>query len=128
MTSMIKDTNYARYIKEREGFEILETQFSFVCYKIKNNECFISHCYTSNDHRKSRSMSRLLFDLMDIAQNRGCDRITASIDLRDSNASLTLLAALKFGFIIKFADRGVLIIEKIFCQIDNDLGDKHGND
>jgi len=73
-------------------------------------------------------MSRLLFDLIDIAHDRGCDRIVASLDLRDSNASLTLLAALKFGFIVAFADKGVLIIEKIFCQIDNDLGDKHGID
>lgn len=126
MTSMIKDTNYARYIKEREGFEVLETQFSFVCYKIKDKECFISHCYTSNDHRQSRSMSRLLLDLIDIASDLGCDRITASIDLRDRNASLTLLSALKFGFKVKLADSGVLIIEKIFRYID--LGGQNGND
>lgn len=126
MTSMIINTNYARYIKEREGFEVLETQFSFVCYKIKGKECFISHCYTSNDHRQSRSMSRLLLDLIDIASNSGCDRITASIDLRDRNASLTLLAALKFGFKVKLADSGVLIIEKIFRYIDS--GGQNGND
>lgn len=122
---MISKTLYANYINEREGFQILETQFSFICYKIKNNECFISHCYTSNDHRQSRSMSRLLLDLIDIASQSGCDRITASIDLRDRNASFTLLAALKFGFKVTLADSGILIIENIFRYIDS--GEQNGN-
>lgn len=127
MTSMINDTNYAKYIKEREGFEILETEFSFVCYKIREKECFVSHCYTSKEHRQSRSMGRLLIELTDIAHSRECDRITASIDLRDPNASLTLLVGLKFGFKVKIAESGIIIIEKIFLKIDNDLGEQNGN-
>lgn len=127
MISMINDTNYAKYIKEREGFEILESQFSFVCYKIREKECFVSHCYTSKEHRQSKSMSGLLIELTDIASCRGCDRITASIDLRDTNASLTLLVALKFDFKVKIAESGIIIIEKIFLKIDNDLGEQNGN-
>lgn len=127
MISMINDTLYSQYIKEREGFEVLETQFSFVCYKIREKECFVSHCYTSKEHRQSRSMGRLLIELTDIAHSRECDRITASIDLRDPNASLTLLVGLKFGFKVKIAESGIIIIEKIFLKIDNDLGEQNGN-
>ncbi len=116
MISMINDTNYAKYIREREGFEVLETDLSFVCYKINGNECFVSHCYTSKEHRQSKSMTNLLAELTGLAKSRDCDRITSSIDLRDQNASLTLLVALKFGFRLKFAETGIIIIEKTISE------------
>jgi hypothetical protein len=109
---MISETLYANYINEREGFEVLETTKAFVLYKIKKDECFISHAYTHSEARCQNEMSKLIYDLEDISFKRGCSRISASIDLRDKNASRTLLASLKYGFKVILAENGIMIIEK----------------
>lgn len=110
---MISETLYANYINEREGFEVLETTKAFVLYKIKEKECFISHAYTHSEVRNRHEMSKLIHDLENISAKRGCSKINASIDLRDKNASHTLLVSLKYGFKVILAENGIMIIEKL---------------
>jgi hypothetical protein len=118
---MISETLYANYINEREGFEVLETPKAFVLYKIKDDECFISHAYTHSEVRNQHEMSKLIYDLENISFKRGCLKINASIDLRDKNASHTLLVSLKYGFKVILAENGIMIIEK---QIRNRQDDQ----
>lgn len=126
---MISETLYANYINEREGFEVLETCHSFILYKIKNDDCFISHAFTKVEFRKKHEMASLLLKLEELSLKRQCSKISASIDLRDKNASLTALASLKYGFKIVLAENGILIIEKSIAQINNDQGSsQYGND
>ena len=117
---MISETLYANYINEREGFEVLETTKAFVLYKIKDKECFISHAYTHSEVRNRHEMSELIHDLEDISLKRGCLKINASIDLRDKNASHTLLVSLKYGFKVILAANGIMLIEKLIGKRQSD--------
>lgn len=108
--SYIKDTLWADYIKEREGFKVLETDYSFVFYKIRNNECFISHIYTEPESRKLGLVRDLIGDLSQIAIDNGCRHLIATISLEVGEPENTLKAALKIGFKIYEAKNNVLII------------------
>lgn len=107
---MIKNTLYAKYIKEREGFEILEGDYSFCTYKIRDGELFIAHMYVEPEHRQ-KSLSRLMVDqLAIIAKENNCKAIVGTIDLRVGEPSNTLHAALKDGFKIYQANNDVILI------------------
>ena len=110
----IKDTLYAKYIKEREGFDILENDLGFVTYKINRDEknCFIGHMYIEESVRERGNGKSLIEGLSEVALEKECDVISASIDLRDKNASLTLQAALRIGFEVFKAEYGVILIIK----------------
>jgi len=109
---MISKTLYAKYIKERENFDVLETDSSFLTYKIKENSCFIGHAYVEKSARKKGGLRHIINDLSIIAKRNGCETITGAIDLRDSGASVTLLASLKIGFKVFQAESGVILIAK----------------
>lgn len=109
---MISETLFAEYIKEREGFEVMETEESFVIYKIKGELAFISHAFTRKNYRRDHYMSELLDALSEFLLSKRVSALSASIDLRDQNASTTLLASLKYGFEIKAAEQGIIFIEK----------------
>lgn len=108
---MISETLYAEYIKERENFDIIENENCFIIYKIKGDSAFISHSFTRKDLRQRGEMSTLLAELCSLLKTKDVLRLSATIDLRDVNASKTTLAALKFGFEIKAAENGILYIE-----------------
>lgn len=134
MTSMINDTLYAKYIKERENFDVIENDYCFILYKIKmipeannSNECFISHAFTDPVVRKDRRMSALMNELEEyVFSHAKCDRITATIDLRDKNASISLLASLKYGFKVILAENGIIFIQKVI-KFENAKGISDGN-
>jgi predicted GNAT superfamily acetyltransferase len=109
---MIKDTLYARYIFEREGIQIIENEVGFVTYKINETECFLANIYVDSSKRTNGEARSLLSKLEDIATVHNCQHITANIDLRDKNASSTMLAALKLGFKMVAANHDVLLISK----------------
>jgi hypothetical protein len=116
---MIKSTLYAKYIKEREGFEVLENEFSFLTYVINpNKECFIGHLYVDSKLREQGNCRNIINGLKIVAKKRGCNNIVASIDLRDKNASHTILCALQIGFKILSANNNLIVI-----SLDNLGGD-----
>lgn len=107
----LKNTLYAQYILEREGFEIIENETSFIVYKLKGEIAFIAHSFTVKEYRMRGSMSHLL-DLLKSALNKDEVKVlSATIDLRDRNATSTLQAALRYGFQVKAAENGILYIE-----------------
>ena len=109
---MISETLFSKYIKEREGFEVIETEECFVIYKIKGELAFISNAFTSKNYRRGHYMSELLDALSELLLSKKVKSLTASIDLRDQSASTTLLASLKYGFEVKAAEQGIIFIEK----------------
>ena len=109
---MIKDTLYAKYIKECEGFEVLENESGFLFYKIRDGECFLAHVFTEAEARKTGRARSLIDEVSEVAIKNDCEVVSASIDLRDKNASKTLAAALRVGFEVKAAEHGVMIIVK----------------
>ena len=107
---MIKDTLYMKYIKEREGFEIIESSEYFVLYKIRNGELFISHMYVKPEKRKSGLARMMTQELKQIAKLNECQCIVGTIDLRVGSPSNTLHAALEIGYKVINANNDIIII------------------
>ena len=109
---MIKDTLYAKYIKDRQDGEILENEFGFITYRIVEKECFIMDMCIDTSKRGRGFGKILVYDLERIALEKGCDVISANVHLWDKGASNTMLAALTVGFEIAQANNNVILIIK----------------
>jgi GNAT superfamily N-acetyltransferase len=109
---MIKNTLYAKYIEERRGLSVLETEDSFLTYKFCGDDCFIHDMYVVNAKRTIGVGRDLIGQLEDLAKAAGCKYISANIDLRTPGATNCLLASLNVGFEAKAAQGDALLIIK----------------
>jgi GNAT superfamily N-acetyltransferase len=107
---MIKDTLYAKYIKERQGREILENEDGFIIYEVIGKECFIADMFVVKDVRNLGVGADLIKKL--ILKNTDCEIITATIWLWDKGAKNTLRAAMAVGFELLRTEPGCLIVAK----------------
>lgn len=72
-------TLYAEYIKEREGFECLEYERSFITFRIDGKCCYIRDCYIKDGFRKSGLLRMMCQSVADLAKDRGCDHLLISV-------------------------------------------------
>lgn len=94
--NLIKDTLYGKYIEERLGAKILESEEGFIVYSVNNEECFILEMKIEN---KRKGIGRkFISDLSEIAKAAGCKYLAGSIDLKTSGSSNALLSAMLVGF------------------------------
>lgn len=110
---MLKDSLFAKYLKDRQGIEVLESEFGFITYKLNGEECFIVDMGVDEKFRLQGHGLKLLNQLEKIADENGAKVITGNIHLWDVNASNTLIAALKQGFKVVRAESNILLISKI---------------
>jgi len=116
---MLKDTLYAKYIKERDDREILEDEFGFITYKISGEECYINDMCIDLSERSGSRGRNLIEQLKEIALKLGCTFISANIYLADKGSSNTLFASLKVGFKVVKANHDILFIVKKIGGEDN---------
>lgn len=109
---MIKNSLYAKYMKERQNAEILENESGFVVYKFLEKECFINEMFVDTNKRSKGVGRALIYELEAIALEKGCDCISANIHLWDKGASNTLMAALSVGFEVSRSEQNILLIAK----------------
>lgn len=107
---MIKNTLYAKYIKERLDHEIIENESGFITYKINGNECFIADMYVDQDKRKNGIGTDLLTELKCIVIENNAEYITAHVHQFDKAAPNTLAASFKRGFKIHSANNNVITL------------------
>lgn len=110
MRRPISETLYCDYIKEREGFDLMETTQYFVTYKVRNNELFIGHMYVDPNYRQSGFAREMTRKLVSKAKEYGCQAVVGTVDLRAGDPNNTLMAALNIGFKIYQANNDVIVI------------------
>jgi GNAT superfamily N-acetyltransferase len=112
--SLIRNTLFAKYLKEKDGIETLENEFGFIGYKITGEECYITQMFTEPSVRGSGKGRELLSALEHLSKSAGCKFIATNIWYADAGASNTMGASLKAGFKLRFGDaRGILITKEI---------------
>ncbi len=109
---MIEGTLYAKYIKERRGLDVLESEHGFLTYKMNGEECFIADMCIEEDRRTAGHGRVLTSALEALAKDAGCKYISANIDLNAGGANNCLLAAMTVGFEVRAANLNVLLIVK----------------
>ena len=63
---------YAEYVKEREGYETLETGISFATYRVSGSEIYIRDIFVSRDFRDVDVGRRFIDDVVKIGKDSGC--------------------------------------------------------
>lgn len=91
-------SNYALYIAEREGFNIVESEKGFATYKIIDKECYVRDIYVRPEFRDKNIAKEMLDKITYIAIEKNCTHLSGSVDTNDKNATINLLAAFAYGF------------------------------
>lgn len=103
---------FQKYIFEREGLKLIETDHGFVSYGIDKNHLYIGDMYVEPQFR-GNNVGRSLIDILcEIAKKEKCSFVFARIRIWDRGRSVTMAAALKVGFQIHSLERDSIIISK----------------
>ena len=109
---VIKDTLYAKYIKERDQVEILENECGFLLYKIIGKDCLIVDLFIEAESRNLGECRKLVDELSLIAKSANCESLFGNIQINDPGSSRTMKAALAIGFEILSANIQLITIIK----------------
>jgi len=103
---------WANYIKEREGFETLESEHAFLVYKISGEECYIKDIFVEKEHRRFNLGTELADKCVQIARDAGCKFISGTVVPSTNGATVSMMSLLAYGFTIRAAQNDLIILIK----------------
>jgi len=103
---------YGKYIKEREGFEIIEDECGFATYVINGDECYLRDIYVLPEHRKTKVASSYSKIIEEIAKDKGCKFLTGTVYLGANGSTESLMAVMKAGFKLASTTKEKIILIK----------------
>lgn len=77
---------YAKYLKEREDVDTLETEYGFATYRLRGDDCYIMDIYVVPELRRAGLAAALADDVAKIAKALGYRVLTGSVDSRANGA------------------------------------------
>lgn len=103
---------WAEYIKEREGFETVETDKGVATYKISGEECYIKDIYVQKAFRKSGAGSEIADHIVKIAKANGCKTLSGTIVPSLNGSTGSMMALLQYGFKLHSSTQDLIILVK----------------
>lgn len=89
---------YLDYVKEREGFETLETEQGFAIFKVNGEECYIKDIYVKKEFRKENYASLMADKIAAEAKAEGCKFLAGSVSLECGDPTASIQVLLAYGF------------------------------
>lgn len=110
----MKKSLYAKYIKEREGKEIIELENGFATYRFLNEHVYIEDIFVEKEHRKDHLAASMADIIADIARKRNYSKILGSTCLNAQNPTISLKVLLSYGFKLHSIDEqnNMIYLEK----------------
>lgn len=90
-------SKFAAYIKEREGVDLIETEWGFAIYVIQKQECYIRDVFVYPEHRRSRECYGIADQIVAIAKEAGCTLLTGSVSPGTNNATASIEVLIGYG-------------------------------
>lgn len=104
---------YARYAKERMGFETIETPEGFLTYRLNGDgSCYIADLYVVPEAHKRGAASRLADQVVESLKGTGCTKLIGTVDVRTNGHEASLRVLLAYGFDVAEAHEGYLVLHK----------------
>ncbi len=103
---------YANYLKERHGVETIETPGGFLTYRIQAPECFLRDIYVAPEARREELGSVMVAKMEQIALEKGCKHVAATIVPSAAGATEALHAALHIGMRVAQVRGDAIILVK----------------
>ena len=105
---------YAAYVKEKEGLETLANDVGFAYYKVSSiAKIFdVSDFYIKPEFRNGLKSVKLFNELVKLAKEKGCDKITCCVVTYHQNPEASMYAVLRVGYKISHINDGIIYFYK----------------
>ena len=91
-------SNWANYLREREGKFVLERSEGFAIYTFIEKYCYIEDIYVAPEFRGSNVLPELMQEITTLALSKGYKWLLGSVDTKDKRASQNMAIHLHYGF------------------------------
>lgn len=103
----------ARYAKEREGVETIESEIGFATYlpasvQAVNDALYLRDIYVLPEQRHSGEATKLADQVFDIAKARNCKFLLGSVSPEAKHSTASLKVLLSYGFELLRAEPGLI--------------------
>lgn len=89
---------YAKYIKEREGKEIIEDEYGYATFAMFPDHCYVEDVFVLPEFRKSGYASGYIDKVCEIMKTRNIRKIFVSVDPRANGSTESMKIILAYGF------------------------------
>ena len=89
---------YAKYVIEREGISIIESEVGFVTYYFINDQCYIKDLYIDEKYRRTGEGFKFGDEISKIAKDKGCTKSYGTVCPTSNGSTESLKGLLKYGF------------------------------
>ena len=105
-------SNYAQYIREREGKSIIEDAHGFATYLYTKEHCYIEDIFVVVGERQNGHAARYADQIAEEARLKGFKKLLGSVcpSAQGSDISLKVLQA--YGFKLLSSDKNIIYMEK----------------
>lgn len=88
---------YGKYIKEREGKEIIENDYGFASYSVTPDGIYVENIYILPTFRKSGIAVDLEKQIIEIIKQKGLKYLYSSVAINTPDCSANLARLIKHG-------------------------------
>jgi hypothetical protein len=107
---------YAKYIQERLGDNIIETEYGFATYryidKVMSRAVYIIDIYILPEFRKSGEAARLADRIAIIAKDQGCSEMIGTVLTSAKTSTDSMKVLLAYGMTLKSSTNEALVFSK----------------
>ena len=101
---------YAQCMKERYGYEVIETEFGFITYRIDGTNCTSTEIFVRKECR-GILWKQLWNELVERCRSLGVTKIFGFIDTQKEDPSSRLVAYVRYGAKVVEAKDNVIVLE-----------------
>lgn len=103
---------YGKYIKERLGREIIETEHAFITFYQYEDGYYVENVYVDPDYRKTGIASSLVDEVAEIAINAGYKKLYVSVVPSANGSNDSMRAILAYGFKLNSSANNFILLKK----------------
>lgn len=103
---------FKKYIKEREGADLIANEVGFATFKIFGDVCYIIDIFVDKSCRQKGVASKLADEVVATAKGQGCKLLMGTVSLEVNDPTTSIKVLLAYGFHVKHFKDGLLVFEK----------------
>ena len=103
---------WAKYKKEREGKEVLETENGFAVWYCQGDFCYIEDIFVDLSKRQEGVAAKMADEICLRAKERGCTKLLGSVNAQTNGANTSLKVLLGYGMKLHAVDGQMIFFIK----------------
>lgn len=105
-------SNFAMYILEKDGKQIIEDENGFATYYFIEEGCYIEDIFVVKDKRKEGIAAKYADQIADIAKKAGINTLIGSVRVEIENPTASVSVLIAYGFKVIKAEDGMIWFNK----------------